>query len=176
MDISEFSQFPADTQLWIYGFSKPLADADKQVIRRSLDHFLPQWMTHGQPVAGAYSIVADRFVLLAGRLESGISGCSIDSSVRNFKMLRDSYGLDALDRSLVFYRDRQGAVRSCHFTAFQQCLDSGEVGADSIVFDTTIDSLRDLREGRFELKFENSWHARTFSLPTAAAQGGDAQS
>ncbi len=170
MNIPELANFPSDTQVWVYGFSKPLAESDKELIRRTMDRFLPQWVTHGQPVDGGYAIVADRFVLLAGRLESGISGCSIDSSVRNFKTLRDSHGLDGLNRGLIFFRDRQGTVQSRPFTEFQKCLDSGEIDANTMVFDTTIGSMRELRERGFEVKFGSSWHARSFSLPTPASQ------
>ncbi len=174
MNIPEFAHFPDDTQMWVYGFAKPLSEADKGLIRHTMDQFLPQWVTHGQPVDGGYAIVADRFVLLAGRLESGISGCSIDSSVRNFKMLRDKHGLDGLNRGLVFFRDRQGVVQSRPYSQFQKSVDAGEVDSASMVFDTTIDTLRDLRSGRFELKFGASWHARSFSLPTPAVPGGAA--
>lgn len=167
MDLDAFSSLPDEAQLWVYGFAKPLGEAERGLIGGTLDQFLTEWSTHGTPVRGAYSFAGDRFVILAGHLEGGISGCSIDSSVRSFQRLRDAHGLDGLDRSLIHFRDANGDLRSVAFNEFQERVAAGEVGPDTEVFDTTIQTLADLRAGRFQLPFAESWHARSFPLPTA---------
>ena len=46
----------------------------------------------------------------------------MDSCVSNFKQLKARCGLDALNRSLVFYRDRDGQVQSLDRSSFQHGL------------------------------------------------------
>ena len=59
----------------------------------------------------------------------------MDSCVSNFKQLKAGCGLDALHRSLVFYRDREGQV---------QCLDRPSF--------------------QHGLRFEKSWQATAFRV------------
>lgn len=157
-----FDHADDNTRIWVYAFSSPL-DADaKAVIVNRLNEFIAGWNSHNVPVDSAFMIVHDRFVLLAGHCPEGISGCSIDSKVQNFKRLRDDHGLDALNSSLVFFRNAGGEVVSMDRSSFQSEVDAGRVGSDTVVFNTTIQSVADLRSGRFETTFKDSWHARAF--------------
>ena len=159
---NEFAQFSETSRLWIYGFQNPLGAPHRQQIAETLQAFLPSWASHGAPVEGAFAIAEDRFVLLAGQLGDGISGCAIDSSVRCFTQLRDHYGLDGLDRSLVFYRDTASAIQAVSFFDFQHLVDDGTITSGTRVFDNTIDTVGQLRQGAFEMDFDASWHARRF--------------
>jgi len=162
MDLSRFEKMPDDARVWVYGFDRT-PDADTRArVTEVLDQFIDSWVSHEVPVAGAYDIVEDRFLVLAGYCTDGISGCSTDSSVRVVKIIRDHLGLDGLDRSLVFFRDRDGRVRSLPRPDFQREVDSGALGPGTTVFDTTIQTVADLRAGRLETAFEKSWHAKAF--------------
>ena len=162
MDLSAFDNLADDARVWVYGFVRPFSDDDQRIINERLAAFIDDWNSHKVDVKGAYTIVHDRFVILAGISDTGISGCSIDSSVENFKRFRDAHGLDGLDRDLVFYRDRDGAVQALPRKDFRVEVEARRLGPDTVVFDTTIQTLGDLRAGRFELPFKESWHARLF--------------
>ena len=163
MDFQEFSVFGDDARLWVYPFREPLTAPTSLLVEQTLNGFLPGWVSHGARVEGRYLICEDRFCLLVGDSPAGISGCSIDSSVENFKALRDQHGLDGLDRSLVFFRDTEGRIQADHFFDFQKRLGSGDILADTPVFDTAITTLGELREGGLEKPFQDSWHAERFS-------------
>ena len=162
MSFEEFSVFGDDARLWIYPFRDPLEEAGADLLRQTLDRFLPGWVSHGAPVEGQFRIHEHRFVLLVGHSPAGISGCSIDSSAANFKNLRDHHGLDGLDRSLVFFRDSEGNIQGRHFLDFKRLAASGRILAETPVFDTTITTLGQLRRGEFEKPFGESWHAARF--------------
>jgi len=161
--LKPFEDFPNDTRLWVYGFEAPLDDRMKNKVVDQLRRFLPTWNAHGVPVNGAYSILHSRFVFLAGRGEDGISGCSIDSSVKSFKELKKNYDLDALNRGLVFFQVDGEEIESLGRNEFQVEVDSGRITNSTVVFDPTIQTLGDLREDRFETTFGECWHARAFS-------------
>ena len=164
MDLSNFQDLPDDAQLWVFGLNRPFRDADRKNIESHLDAFLPGWKSHQVPVRGAYTVLYDRFVVVAGHCPEGLSGCSMDSCVANFKQLKALFGLDVLNRSLVFYRDQEGQVQSLDRASFQGKVDSAEITPVSKVFDTTLQKLGELRNGALEPPFEKSWHARAFRV------------
>lgn len=163
MDLGKFEHFPDTAQLWIYGFAKMLGVHEKRLIEERLNTFLKEWASHGDPVRGAYDIVYDRFVIITGACDSGISGCAIDSSVEPIKHLREAHGLDGLDRDLVFFRNDTGEIEAIGRTFFKESVACGLAGPETPVFDTTLQTLGDLRGGRFERRFADCWHARAFS-------------
>jgi len=93
---------------------------------------------------------------------ASVSGCSLDSVSVTFKLLRDQYGLDALDGSLVHYLDSDNTIRSTSREAFKAEVAASRCGSDTVVFDLTIGTLGDLRAGRFDVPLADSWHAGVF--------------
>lgn len=162
MDVAAFESMPDDTRVWVYGLDRPLDDATRERVTATLDRFVKTWVSHGVPVTGAYEIIEDRILVLAGYCTDGISGCSTDSSVRVVKALQDQFGVNGLDRSLVFYRSDDDQIHALSRVDFQKKVEAGILGPGTPVFDTTIQKLGHLRAGRFETLFEKSWHAKAF--------------
>jgi len=162
MKLDVFEALPDHARLWIYGFETSLEPKDQSLVRDRLAVFMKDWHSHNADVTGAFEILLDRFVILSGASHNGLSGCSIDSSVQNFKLFRDEYGLNALNRSLVHYRSGDGAVAALDRTAFRAEVDAGRCGVDTLVFDLTIQTLGDLRAGRLEVPLADAWHAKLF--------------
>ena len=162
MPFKAFESLPDTARLWIYGFKDPLTADDRSMVDGRLAGFMKIWHSHNADVTGAYVILENRFVVLSGASQDGLSGCSIDSSVENFKYLRDQHGLDALDRGLVHYRDNDGNIAALDRSAFRNEVAEGRCGPDTPVFDLTIQTLGDLRLGRFEIPLSGAWHATAF--------------
>ncbi len=158
-----FPEFPDDARVWVYALSEPLSDDARTRVSERLDAFVGNWQSHGVPVTGAYAIAENRFVLITGYVPDGISGCSTDSSVRVMKELREEHDIDGFDRSLVFFRDSKGTVQAVKRADFKALVDAGQVDGNTVVFDTTIQFIGDLRRGGFETSFGKSWHATAFS-------------
>jgi hypothetical protein len=156
-----FPAFPDDAKLWVYAMSRPLSDDQRGLVASRLADFVTQWNSHGAPVNGAFDIMENRFVLIAGYVDGGVGGCSTDSMVRVMKQLREE-GLDGFDRSLVFFRDAKNSVQAVNRADFQELVAAGQVDADTPVFDTTVQFIGDLRRGGFETTFAKSWHAAAF--------------
>jgi hypothetical protein len=157
-----FAGFPDAAKLWVYALSRPLSATERELVESKLSAFIGAWSSHGAPVHGAYDIFEDRFVLIAGYLDDGVSGCSTDSMVRVMKDLRENASIDGFDRSLVFFRDAAQAVHAVTRDGFQAMVSAGHVDADTPVFDATIQFVGDLRRGGFETTFGRSWHSAAF--------------
>ncbi len=165
MDMTTFSALADTARLWIYGFDRRLAPREAALVSERLDAFCAQWRSHGRPVRNAWSLVDQRFLVLAGDIPDGdISGCGIDASVRILKKLRDDHGLNALDHGLVHYRDAAGAIHSVKRHVFQTLVERGEVIGDTSVCDLTLETLGDLRAGGLEKPLRHSWHAQAFAV------------
>ncbi len=166
IDVSELRHLPDEAQIWIMGFDRPLSVEDRTRIEQQLRPFVQSWASHQIPVAGGFQILNDRFVVIAGHCQDGLSGCSMDSCLSNFKTLKTRYRLNALDRSLVFFKC-EDQIRSINRVGFQKALSEGTVDSDVVVFDTTLQTLGELRLKGFELPFREAWHARAFRVPVA---------
>jgi hypothetical protein len=156
-----FPAFPEDARLWVYAMPRPLTEEQRRLVTARLADFVTQWQSHGAPVHGAFDIVENQFVLIAGYVDGGVGGCSTDSMVRVMKQLRDE-GLDGFDRSWVYFRDGDRRMHTVARSQFQDLVAAGKVSPDTPVFDTTIQFVGDLRRGAFETTFDKSWHAAAF--------------
>jgi len=158
-----FEEFEDNAHIWIYGFNRTMTESEAQLAETTFREFVSTWKSHGNPVDGKCLLLHDRFIVLAVSKESYVSGCSIDSSVRIFKHLKEANNLDGLDLNLVFYRSGD-QIRSTGRSEFQELIDRGEISSDTMVFDTTIHTVGMLRAGKFEQPVSESWHSSYFSL------------
>ena len=165
MVLSEFQDLPDEARVWVHSFEQELSGEQKDIIQRGLEEFLPQWVSHSTPVKAAFKILSGRFVVTAAYSQEGVSGCSIDSLLRNFKTFKTVYGLDGLKGGLLFYRDKEGKIQAVDQLKFQDLMESGEITSETQVFQTLLSNLGQLRTCEFETPFEKSSLSRTFSLP-----------
>ncbi len=87
-----------------------------------------------------------------------ICGGSVDGSVQFIKRLEDDMGLSLTDRMVVLY-EKDGAIRSCRVPEVEDLLKTGEITADTIVFDDLVATKADL-DARFRTPLRNTWMAR----------------
>ena len=157
-----FPNYPDNARLWVFALARELSPSERALVGEQLDDFTRTWKSHGAPVHGAYEILENRFVLIAGYVDDGVSGCSTDSMMRVMTSLKKEQGIDGFDRTVVFFR-KDGQVRAATREEFQKLVDAGEVQDQTAVFDATIQTVGDLRAGRFETTFARAWHATAFT-------------
>lgn len=154
--VMKLEQLGENARIWVFGTPSGL---DRDRVSRELEAFVGQWKAHGKPLAAAWELLHDRFVVVGMDPEVDPSGCSIDKL----------YGLvETLDRSMldaerVFYRDAAGEIASVTRAEFRERVRRGEIDSETPVFDLTVERLQDLRR-RFETRAGQSWHARAFGL------------
>ncbi len=164
IDLSEFNDMPDEARVWIHGFEHKLSEHQQKIIGRQFEEFLPQWVSHSNPVKSAFKILHGRFVVTAAYCQKGISGCSADSLVHNFKTLGRVHGLDGLKGGLLYFGDRQGNIQAVDLPKVRDLIDSRAICPDTPVFQTWITTLGQLRSGEFEKPFKDSRWSRTFPL------------
>jgi len=89
---------------------------------------------------------------------AGVSGCSIDALIRSLRALERELDLSLTDNEPVLFRD-DDVIRQVSRPEFKSLADAGAVGAQTVVFDNTIRTVGELRDGCWEIPANQSWHA-----------------
>ncbi len=164
-----FQDLPAHARLWIYSIDRSLDSKTEAMIDARLSKFMAGWQSHGRQVTGRFAIVDHRFILIAAEIpEAEISGCGIDASVHALEDVGRQLGFNLLTGLDVLYRDQEGTIQSVPRAAFRKLVRSEQVTGETKVFDTSLVSLEQLRQGSFELPAHASWHGMVFRIPTTS--------
>jgi hypothetical protein len=157
-----FDELPPDARLWIFAAERPLSPVEKSRVLEETDAFIYEWMAHGVPLTAGRDLRHDQFVLVGvDERAAGVSGCSIDALVRRMQQLESVLGLELINNGPVLYREGEAVVRVSR-DRFAELAAAGTVGPNTRVFDNTLTRVGDLLAGKWEVKAEESWHARAF--------------
>lgn len=121
--------------------------------------FLELWRAHRALIPAAADVVDDAFLVIAAEENADVSGCAIDEMFGLVQQLEREFGVTMLDASRVFYRDGEGKVRGVTRGAFRALADG-----ETVVFDTTVQKLGSIRNGSWQKRARDSWHARLLAV------------
>jgi len=159
------AEMPDDARVWVFGLDRPLDEAATAEVRDEVEHFLEHWQAHGHPLTCAGEWRYDRFLIVAvDERTAPPSGCSIDAMVGALRTLGGRMGFNMIDNAPVWYRGQASALARVSRQEFAAAVLTGEVTADTVVFDNTVTRLGEVRAGKWETRAEDSWHARAFRL------------
>lgn len=158
MPLTPFSELPDDARLWVFAASDRITGERMSELLDAVDEYLAEWKAHGDPLTCAREWRDDRFLVIAvDQSSAGASGCSIDALFRILQQLQGRVGTSLVGGGRVFFRNRAGEIEATSRAGFADRAVSGDVDADTIVFDTTVTSANDYRHG-FERRAGETWH------------------
>ena len=128
-----------------------------------MQSFCNSWLAHQQPVTGSCKMIYDQFLLVAADEATFPSGCSTDEMMRRVRMLGETYSVEFFGMPRVQYREN-GSIISIKRNEFGKITMNGKISSDAIVFDNTLTTLGEFRNGKWELPARDSWHARAFDF------------
>lgn len=157
-----FEDIPDNARLWVIAADRTLSNDEQGRVSDLLTSFFSRWKSHGRDVIGRATVLHDRFIVIAAYVPgSDVSGCGIDSSVRELDSIAGEIGFDRVPvLDILYHNGRQ--VRSVDRATFAALARSGEVSKNTAVFDTSLSSVADWKKGRFERPISESWHAGVF--------------
>ena len=156
----DLKQLSDDAYIWIFGVSPALDEAGEVKMLQRVDAFLDKWAAHGAPIDSARDLIEGTFLVIAAAKTSERSGCSIDRLFGTLRQLESDLGVAILDANRVFFRHGDGRADSMTRSEFRDKAD-----AHTIVFDTTVESLREIRSHAWERRAEDSWHRDLLKRP-----------
>jgi hypothetical protein len=164
--MSSLDLLPGASQVWIFPLAAPLSETQTSRLECALAAFARTWSSHGAPVRGGLEIRHGRFVVAAAVERAAVSGCSIDGLFHAVADAVKAAGADLADTADIFYRDGERIV-SADRPTFSALVRAGAVSDETVVFDNSVQTLADVRAGRWEIPFAAAWHARHFNRPRA---------
>lgn len=147
------SSLPDEARIWIFGISPALDEPRQARLLAEVDRFLDEWAAHGQPITSARELREGSFLIVGVDRASETSGCSIDRMFGTLQKLERELGVAILDSGRVFVRHGDGRPDALSRPDFRERADP-----HTTVFDTTAESLGEVRSGRWERHAEDSWH------------------
>jgi hypothetical protein len=155
-----FDQLPDDARLWVFAAAAPVTGPAAEALLAAVDRELDGWRAHGIPLVCARDWRDDRFLAVAAdERATDASGCSVDALYNAIEALESSIGTTLTGSGEIYWRDTSGVVQRTDRPTFRARAAAGEVGRETLVFDTAVITAGAWRTA-FEKPARESWHAR----------------
>jgi hypothetical protein len=174
MPIVPFESLPDSSRIWIFSSDRPVTGSAADQLLGEVDRFLDEWRAHGDPLRCGRRWVDNRFLVIGvDQSTANASGCSIDGLFRRLQALERDIGARLVGGGRVYYRDHGGAAQSVDRADLDKLVANGEIGPDTVVFDTSITDLGEWR-ARFERPARKTWVGELLGGGRGAGGGGTA--
>ena len=154
--------FSPQSRVWVYQSDRKFTSVEESEISNKLAAFTNQWKAHGNELLAKAEIRYGFFIILTvDESQAGVTGCSIDSSVRLIKEIEQEYHVDLFNRFNIAYKVN-GEVVVNSKEDFETLVNIKQVTPETIVFNNMVQNLAEL-ESKWEVPFQNSWHSTVFA-------------
>jgi hypothetical protein len=154
--------FSPQSKVWIYQSDRAFTNEEVAAIELKISDFASQWKAHGHQLQAKAEVLYNFFlVFTVDEASAGVTGCSIDASVRVVKELEQQYNVDLCNRfNMAYLVDGKVVVASKE--DFETLINIKAVGPSTIVFNNMVQTLADF-ETKWQVPFEQSWHKQVFA-------------
>ena len=160
-----FQDQPDSALLWIYTSDQPITPVDQDQLLDSVRGFILSWTSHERPVTAQVEVLQDRFLIVSAHIPDGdVSGCGIDKLVHAVMEIPSEYGFAWLDGLQIVYKSGADEIVSISRSGFRTLVEEGSVSSETLVYDTSLHTLGELRRIGLERSAGESWHARVFNM------------
>lgn len=154
--------FSPQSRVWIYQSDRKFTSTEENEILNKLAAFTNQWKAHGNELLAKAEIRYGFFIIITvDESRAGVTGCSIDSSVRLIKEIEQEYHVDLFNRFNMAYKVN-GEVVVNNKEDFETLVNIKQITPETIVFNNMVQNLAEL-ETKWEVPFQNSWHSTVFA-------------
>ena len=150
------AEFNDDSRVWIYQSSRLFTLSEALQIEDMLSDLVNNWKSHGTPVKGYANLFFGQFIILmADEAASGVSGCSIDSSVRIIQQIEQQFKLEMFNwQNLAFIvKDKVQVMPRQQFT---YAIENGFITPQTLFFNNVVATKKEL-ENNWLIPVSESW-------------------
>lgn len=156
-----FNELPKTARVWIYQANRDLINSELESISQELTAFCNGWSAHGAGLKSSFQILYNRFIVIA--VDEGFNmatGCSIDSSVNQIKLLENRYGLNFMDRTQVaFLIDNELYIET--LSAIKGKVNDGIISSETKTFNNLVATVEDF-DSSWMIPASDSWLKKYF--------------
>jgi hypothetical protein len=155
----DINEFPESARVWIYQGDKNLSQSVVPGVDAQIGHFAKMWTSHNVALKATGALVRNRFlVLVVNDMQTGVGGCSIDSSVQFVRNLGEECDVDFMDRMNFAYLESD-EVRTVHKDELPGLYATGKVDDETLFFDNLVSTKKDFIENWLK-PLGDSWMKR----------------
>lgn len=148
-----------NSRVWIYQADSFFKEEQLEEVQAYIREFVDQWVSHSNDLRAYGNIFHKRFLcLFVDETQAGVSGCSIDSSVRFVNKIGSQFNKNMMEREHFGYI-RNDEVLFLHMNNLKEALDKGEVQEDTLFFDNLVKSKAEFIDTWLK-PLNESWHKR----------------
>jgi len=149
-------EFNDNSRVWVYQSSRLFTISEALQIEDMLNELVENWKSHGVPVKGYANLFFGQFIILmADEAATGVSGCSIDSSVRVIQQIESQFKVEMFNwQNLAFIvKDK---VQIIPRQQFSYALENNFITTETIFFNNVVATKKELEEN-WLIPVNQSW-------------------
>lgn len=160
-----FDEMNEQSRIWIFQSSGFLEFEKVERLSAGMMNFLDQWQAHGQDLKASFTILYNRFLVVALDEKSyQATGCSIDKLVHWVQAAEKELDISLMDRTRVSFRDENNLIITLDMNTFRDLLEKGDLDENTTVFNNLVETKQQLKT-QWEVPLGRSWHKQW--LPVA---------
>ena len=150
------ADFSDDSRVWIYQSNRLFTISEALQIEDILNDLVKNWKAHGAPVKGYANLFFGQFIILmADENATGVSGCSIDSSVRIIQQIEKQFGVEMFNwQNLAFIVKEK--VQIIPRQQFSYALENNFITEQTLFFNNVVTTKKEL-ENNWIIPVNESW-------------------
>ena len=128
------------SKVWIYQSNRIFTMGELFQVEELLEQFTENWKSHGTPGKGFGTIIYGQFlIIMADESQTGVGGCSTDSSVHVIKAIEKLTGVQMCNRELLAFliKDR---VQTIPLSQVGYALENGLLQKDTLYFNNLVNN------------------------------------
>lgn len=155
--------FHPTSRVWIYQSSRLFFINEALEIENMLHGFTANWLSHGAEVKGYANLFFGQFiVLMADETQSGVSGCSTDSSVRLIKTIEEKFKVNMFDRQNLSFIVKE-KIQLLPLSQLKYAFENNFIDGDTIYLNNLVQT-KDELINKWLIPVKQSWLAK--KIPT----------
>lgn len=136
--------FNNKSRVWIYQSNRMFSMSEAFELEDLFNDFVANWKSHGADVKGFANLFYGQFIIImADETQTGVSGCSTDSSVKLIKQIETNFNVEMFNRqSLAFIvKDK---VQILPLTQMNYAIENGFITDETLYFNNLVATKEDL--------------------------------
>ncbi|MCF6352645.1 MAG: hypothetical protein L3J06_06510 [Cyclobacteriaceae bacterium] len=156
-----FNQLPSTARVWAYQADRTLDAFEVEWITDSLTSFCDNWAAHGAGLKSSFQILHKRFIIIAiDEDHNRPTGCSIDSSVNQIKIIEQKFRLNFMDRTQVAFLIKNKLYIE-KLSELKSSVANGIIEPNTIFFNNLVVTVGDF-DSNWTIPANESWLKRYF--------------
>ena len=149
-------EFNDNSRVWIYQSSRLFSLSEALHIEDMLNDLVANWKSHGTPVKAYANLFFGQFIILmVDEAATGVSGCSIDSSVRVIQEIEKLFNVEMFNwQNLAFVVNDK--VQIIPRQQFNYALENNFITTDTLFFNNVVGTKKELEEN-WLISVSKSW-------------------